>query len=219
MEVAGYNRDKVNAIGDTINNTYATLVKGLADKIQAGLVDPMSTKWYAPEAVDEFKDIQKAVKKMGEAMYDAYKAYRDWVQQMGENWAANTKGKKPSLKNPGKKSIDINVSKIQKENGGNVTLDEKGAQAVAATMKQLHSDMLALVRAEHGKLEASSAFIGHGQAAAATACFVKVADAIGVLFNLMETLGDRLNEYANKYKTVGEGIRDQFKSAKIDVQQ
>ena len=67
------------------------------------------------------------------------------------------------------------------------------------------------------KLEAASAFIGHGQAAAATACFIKVADALGQLFQLMETLGDRLKQYAKKYQEVGEGIASQLNSAQISV--
>ena len=177
----------------------------------------MSTKWYAPEAINEFKEIQKNVKKMGENMKDAYKAYRDWVQKMGETWAQNTKGEKPNLEGVKSCPIDINIGKIQKENGGNVILDEKGAVAVAGQMTALHSECLAAVRAKHGELEAATAFIGHGQGAAATACFVRVADAIGELFTLLDTLGDRLKQYAQKYQQVAEGVKGQFSSAKVEV--
>lgn len=217
MDIAGYNKERVEEIGQVIIRTYATIADQLGVKIEQQLVVPMSTLWYAPEAVDEFNDIAKAVKKMGKNMEEAYQAYRDWIQKMGETWAENTKGKKPHLANPHEIGIKVNVSAIQKENGGNVTLDEAGAIAVAGKMADLHAEMLSLVKSEHAKLEAASAFIGHGQAAAATACFIKVADALSQLFQLMETIGERLKQYAKKYQEVGEGIASQLNSAQISI--
>ena len=77
--------------------------------------------------------------------------------------------------------------------------------------------MLAKVQAKHNEMEAEAAFIGHGQAAAATACFVKVADAISQLLGTIGTISSRISDYAKKYKDVGEKVAAEFNKAKVNV--
>jgi hypothetical protein len=154
---------------------------------------------------------------MSDSMKEAYVGYRSWVQQMGDTWADNTGGDHPDLPNVKSQTIDISNSKIKGDNGGNVTLDEQKAVAVADDMPALRAELLTMVKTEHAKLNAASAFIGHGQADAANKCFVKVADAIDKLFKLLNTLGTRLRDYAKKYKEIGESITSGFNSATIDV--
>ena len=216
-DVGGYNKDKVEKIATTINDAFKAVADAIETKLDERLVIPMSTAWYAPEAQDEFKEIDKAVSQMATSMKEAYEGYRSWVQQMGETWAENTGGKKPSLAAVKNRDINLSDGKIKKDNGGNVTLDEQKAITVAADMPVVRQELFNMIKTEHGKLNAASAFIGHGQADAANTCFVKVADALNKLFALLNTLGERLKKYAKKYKEVGESIAEGFNSATIDV--
>jgi len=216
-EVAGYNKKKVEDLRKVIDDTYKGVVTEITTQIKDQLVTPMSTAWYAPEAVDEFKDIKTAVEKMEKGLKEAYDAYRKWVEQMGQSWAENTGGQKPTLSAIGERFEGLNVGAIKKDNNGNVTLDETKAMTVANAMHSLRGTLLKSVQTKHQTMEASAAFIGHGQAAAATACFVKVADAIGQLMAMIGTLGDRLEKYAKKYKEVGEKIAAEFNKAKVNV--
>ena len=216
-EIAGYNKGKVEALRTTIDNTYKSVVETITSEIKTTLVDPMSTAWYAPEAVQEFKDIKTAVENMEKSLKDAYDAYRGWIEQMGQSWAENTGGQSPRLSAIGEKSSGLNVSGIKNDNGGNVTLDETKAKTVAGQVKELRNSILKKVQSKHQEMEASAAFIGHGQAAAATACFVKVADAIGSLMASISTIGTRLEQYAKKYKEVGEKVASEFGKARVSV--
>jgi hypothetical protein len=60
-DVGGYNKKKVNAIGDDINSTFKAVAKACEEKIDQRLVIPMSTAWYAPEAKEEFDQIDTAI--------------------------------------------------------------------------------------------------------------------------------------------------------------
>ena len=97
MDLSGYNKAEVDAIGDAINSSYSTLASQIGEKIQEQLVSPMSTRWYAPEAQTKFTEIQTAVAALGPSLKEAYKYYRDWIQKVGENWAENTGGLAPAL--------------------------------------------------------------------------------------------------------------------------
>ena len=216
-EVAGYNHTKVNEVGNKINSTYGDVVKTVTQKVYDGIVVPMSTKWYAPEAVDEFKKVKTAIEGMEDGMHKAYKAFRDWVQDCGTEWAGQTGGTAPNLPDVGNKHQDLNVGIIKKDKNNDVILDEAGAIAVAGQVSAIHTACLNYLKTKHGELTADTAFIGHGQAAAATACFVRVADSLNSAFSVLDELAPMLEGYAAKYKQVGEQIAAELGKATVNV--
>ncbi len=217
MDIGGYNKGKIEDLGSKIADIGKQVANKVTDTIEQGFIKPMSRLWYAPEAVEEFNGVQAAVETLADSLQDAYNNYVSWIESMGSVWASATGGVAPTIARIAGLLTHVDVSSIKEEDGGNITLDETQAVSLADTMASLRQQILAEVRAKHAALTAAAAFIGHGQDSAAKQCFDKVADAIGDLFKMLETFGERIHEYADKYQKIGEEIASNLNSATMSV--
>ncbi len=220
---SGFNKARIEELGETIKSSYTLLTNQLGDKIQAQLFVPMSTKWYAPEASDYFNNkVAPKIKETGIKMGEAYGYFRDWIQQTGTDWANNTgnASNAPVLCEIPKTEIqNVDASVIKEQDGeGNIFLNELQAIAVASNLPSLHKELLSLVKSEHEKLDASMSFFGHGQAAAANRCFVRVAESIGELFQLLDDLSEVIKKAADDYKKFAQSLAGRLDQANVNVE-
>ena len=220
---SGFNKGKIEELGETMKASYNLLNNQIGEKIQAQLFVPMSTKWYAPEAQDYFNNkVAPKIIETGIKMGEAYNYFKDWIQQTGTDWAQNTgnSGNAPVLceiPKTGIQNVDASII-VDQDGDGNIFLNETLAIAVAANLPSLHKEILNMVKAEHEKLDASMSFFGHGQAQAATRCFVRVADAIGELFQLLDDLSDVIKDAANNYKQFAQQLASRFDQSSVTVE-
>ena len=222
-DVGGYDKRKVEDLATTIQDTYEAVCDKIETKLNEDFITPMSTVWYAPEAKEYFEGVAQDVENMADTMRQAYSNYRDWIQAAGENWWENTKGSgggglKPELKTISDENITLSVKKIKESQGNTVKMDEQACYNIADRLDTIRTECLNIVKTEHAKLNASSAFLGHGQAQAANDCFVEVANAIDQLFKILSSFKDDLHKAAEKYKKVAENIANNLKNAKNTVQ-
>ena len=217
MDIGGYNQAKIEDLGDKIGEIGKQVANSVTEAVEESFVKPMSKLWFAPEAVEEFAGVQAAVETVAESLQQAYNSYASWLESMGAAWAARTGGAAPVLAKVANLLTHIDVGSIKTEDNGNITLDEAQAVSIADSMPALRARLLADVKAKHDALSAAAAFIGHGQDSAAKECFSKVADAIGDLFKLLETFGERIHGYAEEYQKVGEEIASQLRSANMSI--
>lgn len=211
---SGYNCEQINALRDVINSTASQAGQGIVDRLHSDIIVPMSSVWYAPEAVDFFEGFASTVKASGENITAAFDAFRGAVQSAGENWAENTGGEAPSLSSIDNVELDLNVSDIQPDNGGNVTIDESQATTIANNLAEVEEGIKSDLESLAANLSAETAFIGHGQADAVEACFVKVSGEITKIFKYLtegdESLQGQINKAVEKYSDVSTGISDAF---------
>lgn len=213
-ETTGYNCEQVNALRDVINSTAQQAGQNIVERLHSDIIVPMSTVWYAPEAVDFFNGFAQTVKASGENITQAFDAYRGAVESAGKNWAENTGGEVPSLPTIDTVDLTLNVSDIQPENAGNVTIEEGQASQIASKLGEVEEGIKADLENLANNLDAESAFIGHGQGEALKQCFVTVSGELHKIFKYLtdgeESLQGQINKAVQKYQEVSSGISDAF---------
>ncbi len=213
-EISGYNCEQVNSLRDVINNIASQAGDGIVERLHSDIVVPMSSVWYAPEAVTFFEGFAETVKASGENITAAFDAFRGAVESAGKNWAENTGGEAPSLPAIDSVELDLNVSDIQSDNGGSVTIDEGQAETIASSLTEVEDDIRSDLESLAEGLEAETAFLGHGQADALQSCFVKVSSEIHKIFKYLtdgeDSLQGQINKAVQKYSDVSKGISDAF---------
>lgn len=216
-EVSGYNAANVNALRDVINSTAQQASSEIVERLHSDIIVPMSSAWYAPEAVEFFGGLAETVKASGQNITKAFDAFRTAVQSAGENWAENTGGEAPSLATIDEVELTLNVSDIQPDNAGNVTIDEARATTIANSLPEVEEGIKSDLQTLAGNLSAETAFIGHGQADALQQCFVAVSGEVHKIFKYLtdgeESLQGQINKAVQKYQDVSTGISDAFNNA------
>lgn len=213
-ELSGYNCEQVNALRDVINSTAQQAGENIVERLHSEIIVPMSTVWYAPEAVEFFNGFANDVKASGENITKAFDNYRAAVELAGQHWAENTKGEAPSLPAIDMVDLTLNVSDMQPDNGGNVTIDEGGANQVASRLGEVEEGIKADLENLANNLDAESAFIGHGQADALRQCFVTVSGELHKIFKYLtdgeDSLQGQINKAVQKYQEVSSDISGAF---------
>ena len=212
--VTGYNCGQVNALRDVINQIAAKAGNGIVERLHSDIIVPMSGVWYAPEAVEFFGGFATAVKASGENITNAFDAFRGAVESAGKNWAENTGGEVPALAAIDLVNLDLNVSDILPENGGNVTIDEQQATTIADKLPEVEAAIKSDLEGLAASLNAETAFMGHGQAEAVQNCFVQVSGEIHKIFKYLtegeNSLQGQIKKAAAKYGDVSTSISSAF---------
>ena len=216
----GYSRQEIEALRDVINNIARESGEKIVLKLHDEIIVPMSTAWYAPEAIEFFEGFAETVKISGEEITEAFDIFRNAVQEAGTNWAENTKGETPVLPNIDTVDTTISIAEIQPDNGGKVTLDTERARSIADGLSEVEQAIKADLEALAENLDAETSFIGGGQGAAVQECFVKVSGAVHKIFKYL-TEGDNnlylcLKLFAKKYEDVAEGIASAFNNTNVN---
>lgn len=217
--LTGYNCQKVNELRNAINNTAQQSAQGIVERLNSDIVVPMSSAWYAPEAVTFFEGFASTVKATGENITAAFDAFRAAVESAGRSWAENTGGEIPSLPAIDTVQLNLNISSIQNNNAGNVVIDENRATAIANRLQEVEEGIKNDLRNLAGNLNAETAFIGQGQAEALENCFVTISGEIHKIFKYLtvgeDSLQGQINKAVKKYQDVSSGISSAFNNSTV----
>lgn len=214
-DVTGYNRQNVEELRNVINNTAQAAGSEIPEILKNGIITPISTAWYAPEAVKFFSDFAEIVKASGTAITEAFDSFRDAVQKAGANWAENTGGEVPSLAAIETVNLTLDVSAIQAaDSAGSVTITGSDAENVAKKLPNIEEEIKSKLQDLAKNLDAETAFIGGGQSAALQDCFVRVSGEVHRIFKFLTegegSLQSQINQAVAKYGQVSEGISSAF---------
>lgn len=213
-DLSGYNCSQVNALRDVINNVAEKAGQSIVDRLHADIVVPMSSVWYAPEAITFFNGLAETVLKSGPNVTATFDAFRTAVQAAGNAWAENTGGERAVLSPISEIQLVLNVSDMKDNNAGNVTIDETQATAIANSLGSVEQEMRKDLETLAGVLNAESAFIGHGQSDALRNCFVTLSGEIHKIFKYLtegETgLQTQINKAVQKYQQVSSDVSSAF---------
>lgn len=218
--ISGYNCQKINELRDVINSRAQQAGNGIVERMHNEIIVPMSTVWYAPEAVEFFGGLAETVRACGQGITQAFDAFRDAVQQAGTNWAENTGGEVPMLTSIDAVELNLNVSDIQPDNNGNVTIDEAQANTIAANLTEVEASIKSDLEAFAANLNAETAFIGHGQGSALQECFTRISGEIHKIFKYLtegeDSLQSQIRKAVEKYQTVSTSISDAFNNSVVE---
>ena len=131
-DVTGYNKDEIEKkLKGCLNDLVEDIGHIVTRNLKTGLVDPISTKWYAQEAQDYFKDIVAPnVKSSGETVRGLIVDYAVEISNAGARWANTTGNEAPVLGEGDIQDIgtfyDLDVEAIKKtRSDGAAVLYEK----------------------------------------------------------------------------------------------
>lgn len=215
-DFTGYNPQEVEALGGQIKNAASKVSTGIVEKIKSGIVSPISEAWFSPEGVEFFEQFAQTVKSTGTEIEKAFNDFMKSVESAGNNWAQNVKGPTVALGEVGTIDMTLDVSSMKPDNGGQVGIMEAAATSVAGMVPGVKSDIESTLAQIAGSLEASSAFLGRGQASAVQSCFRVVNNAVAKIFNFLtdgdNSLQGQINKAVSKYGDIGTETASAFNS-------
>lgn len=216
--MTGYNSQNIAALRDVIDRTAQSVAEKVVTRLHDEIIRPISEVWHAPEAVDFFTKFAETVKGTGQNIRDIFDSFRKAVEQAGSIWAENTGGEAPTLGAISDVNLELPVREIQvKDSAGNVGIDEAAANKIANNLTNVEEEIKSDMEAVANELDASTAFLGHGQAEAVAECFIKINLEIHLIFKFL-TEGDlslqaQIISAAKKYGDVSVGIATGFKQS------
>lgn len=216
----GYNCARVEELRTFINSTARQAGNGIVGIMYEKIIVPMSSEWYAPEAVEFFEGLAQTVRASGESITSAYDAFRDAVQQAGTSWAENTGGEVPVLASIDAVELNLDVSPIREKNAlGDVIINGDRATAIANTLGEVQESINQKLRTLASELDAEAAFLGNGQSGAVQACFERVSAEISKIFKYLtdgdESLYGQINKAVKKYGDVSSSISEGFNNSVV----
>lgn len=211
----GYNATEINGLRDIINQTAQNAGDGIVQTLYDDIIVPMSTAWYAPEAVTFFEGFAETVKQSGENITKAFDSFRDAVEKAGVNWADNTGGEQPALAAIDQVELNLTVTDIKEKNdNGDVIIYSDSANTVANNLEEVENTIKENLENLAENLDAATAFIGGGQAEAIQDCFVEVSGEIHKIFKYLtegeDSLQSQIKAADTKYGQVSTGISTAF---------
>ncbi len=244
----GFNQEQVEGLRAKIATAYSNCVDDILDTLKTGIVTPISTAWYAPEACGFFgkeedgvtipdSNLKEVVKETSKTIYDCFDGFRQDIQLAGQNWYDNTSGRQGSaaegaaaggesggevqLEKLEMIDLDLDVSAIEKQDGaGNVVLDDSGVSAVEENLGSVEDTIKTKMTEQKEQLDASTAFLGGGQAEAIESCFEKLLAAISGIFKWLsegeDSLASAFSKARKKYEDVASNIASAYNSASFE---
>lgn len=222
-EISGYNEQAVVDLRDVINNTAQSTKDVIIEELTNGVITPMSTVWYAEEAQEYFAGFAENVKSSGTTIKEVFDGFRANVQKTGEDWAEATGAEStPTLSELDDVVLELNVDAIEAKNAaGDRSLDEDGVDTVIGSLEGVEETIKSRLSGLAQDLDASTAFLGHGQGESVQNCFVKVAESVHKIFEYLligdDALEGALSKYKEKYATSAENVASSYDNAEVEI--
>lgn len=228
-DISGYNKQEIqDKLKVALNELLAEIGKIVTTDLKAGLVDPISEKWYAKEAQDYFNDVVAPhVYNSGIAIRGLLQDFSDAIERSGKRWAERTGNDAPVLGdiNGIGQSFKLDVSAIRKiTDDGAAVLYEKDVNDIAAGLTKVEEQINDEIKALGNKMDASTSFLGHGQAEAIKGCLDKIIAEIHKMFQSFLSGGEtsiafQLQKFKEKYATAAKAEKNMWDNTQVTINQ
>ena len=81
VEETGYNKKEIENLINNINDSLEKTGEAITDSLYDGIILPMSTAWYAPEAQEFFEEFKEEVKASGQVINTSFDNFRLAIQK------------------------------------------------------------------------------------------------------------------------------------------
>ncbi len=198
----GYNCEQVEALRETINNIAKQTGEELIDTLQNYIIIPMSEVWFAPEAIKFFESFAETVKSSSGAITEAFDTVRQIIQQVGINWAEQTKGECPHLPPIDPVTLNLSIAAIKSNHQGTIGIKQDEAQLIISKINDAEIKVQSYLESSISKLNAETSFLGNNQSESLQECFTKVSGEIHKIFTNINQLSEIINQSIAKYTEI-----------------
>ena len=178
VEETGYNKKEIENLINNINDSLEKTGEAITDSLYEGIILPMSTAWYAPEAQEFFEEFKEEVKASGQVINTSFDNFRLAIQKAGELWAQNTQGEVPVLPEVTGVELNLNITPIQSEDNGRIVINGNEAAKVAMSLSEIEEEIKSKIASITRNLDLDTSFIGRGQSQAILNCFTDIYSSI-----------------------------------------
>lgn len=211
----GFNSEKVESLSQTVNKSAQDSCTMIIERLESGVVKPISTCWYAPEGVEFFQGFATAVEKTGVEIKNIFDSFVKALEQAEHRWADNLKAQPTSLTPVGDCVMKLNVSSIQeKREDGNQGADPASVESVTGKLNDVKAGIESELNRIASDLNAETAFIGNGQGEAINECFKSLSKIISRLFEILtegeNNVQSNLKKAITKYGEVSQAVKKDF---------
>lgn len=227
--ISGYNKDEIeNRLTGCLNELLEEIGKIVTTDLKTGLVDPISEKWFAQEAQDYFNDVVAPhVYNSGIAIRGLLVDFSDAIEKSGQRWAERTGNEAPVL---GEISgigsfFKLDVEAIRKtRDDGAAVLYEKDVNDISTGLTKVEEKINNEIKALGNKMNASTSFLGHGQAEALKGCLDKIIAEIHEMFQSFLSDGEssiafQLQKFKEKYATAAKSEKQIWDNTEVTIEQ
>ena len=215
----GYNHIEIGKIHDEVDTIAKATAKAIEDAMSTDIVQPMSTMWYAPEAITFFTQFKKTVEDAAGTLTEAFNGFITNVNNAQTAWSKKTgEGATTHVEEIGNLSITIDISSIKEEDSGSIMLYKTKALGHADSLGTVQTRLSKAIADQKTALEnLNQAFLGGGQGAAVEHCFEVVLGAIAQIFDFLtkgeNSLQGQIKAAAETYTKMAEEITTGMNSA------
>lgn len=218
MEGTGYNCEQIEALATVIDEAAQSAASGIVETLHNGVIVPISEAWYAGDAQEYFQGFAETVAESGRAIQEYFDIFRMNVETAGKEWAEFAKGPSPTLSPVSEITLTLPTDEIlQQDSNGNTVIIEDKAQEVANGLEEVLEEIQTNLNDIADNLDASTAFLGHGQDEGVKECFVNVSNKVKEVFNYLtegdNSLQSSINKAVEAYGQSADSISSGFKNA------
>ena len=188
-QITGYNKDEIEKkLKGCLNDLVEDIGHIVTRNLKTGLVNPISTKWYAKEAQEYFQNtVAPNVKSSGETIRGLLADYAVQISRSGKRWANITGNEAPVLGEGDIQGIDtfydLDVEAIKKtRSDGAAALYEAAVNDIAPGLTKVEENINNEIKALGNKMNASTSFLGHEQAEEVKKCLDRIIAEIDKMF-------------------------------------
>ena len=227
-DITGYNKDEIEKkLTGCLNDLVEDIGNIVTRNLKIGLVDPISTKWYAQEAYYYFHNtVAPNVKSSGETIRGLLQDYAGKIEAAGKRWGNTTGNNPPVLGDIQGISTyyDLDVEAIKRtRSDGAAVLYEKDVNDIATGLTKVEETINTQIIALGNKMNARTSFLGHDQAEEVKKCLDRIIEEIHKMFQSLlsssepTSIAYQLQKFKEKYATQAEFEEKVWSNTKVNI--
>lgn len=229
-KITGYNKDEIEKkLKGCLNDLVKDIGNIVIRNLKTGLVDPISTKWYAQEAQDYFHNtVAPNVKSSGETIRGLLADYAVEISNAGARWANTTGNEAPVLGEGDIQDIgtyyDLDVEAIKKtRSDGAAVLYEEDVNDISSGLSKVEENINNEIIALGNKMNARTSFLGHDQAEEVKKCLDRIIAEIHKMFQSLisgsepTSIAFQLKKFKEKYATQAEFEEKVWSNTQVSI--
>ena len=214
MSFTGFDPEAIKKMRNEIDKSAQDSCEAIINKLESGIITPISTCLYTPEGKKYFEGFAEDVAKTGTEIKKVFDSFVEGLEKTANYWAQNTDADTISLQGVTDCVMKLDVSSVKDKNGTQVGIVEQEAKNVVSKLPTVQSEIDDELAQIASKLDANDAFLGHGQAEAISNTFKKINKIVADIFNFLtegdNSLSKQINNAVEKYGDVANQVQSSY---------
>ena len=211
MAITGVNPDEVRAAIVLVKSAYGDILKALVTDSQNSFINPMSSLWGSPDAVDFFKNYGDVISSLKSSVITTFTSVIESMNSAGKNMTSLGGSTWADVVNDVDTSAVLDISVIKDNLDGVIGVDVTSASSTADSAmstieSKINQELSLACRAVN-----TSGFVGDDMQENLVSSLNKIQDAVSSAFSTLKTsIKAAIENTETAYKTTSGNISNAF---------